>query len=241
MAFRSFASAASSRFVVVLLGGALVASPLFACGGDDAGAGADAGEFEDDDGGGGGSAFNRSDSGPPFEASLPASEAGSRDDSGRPPQPDAGTPIDECLDNSDIGNSPAQARNLGSVDDGDDDYKKQSSTLKGSADTDFFVVDMLDKGSGVLYPEVRTTTPGIEICAFATCKADPADSNVKGCRQGQAATHDSMKGCCAAGPGGVEVDAVCGANGAFNDDQRVFIRVRNVQNTCKQYLFDYRG
>lgn len=230
---------ASSRLVVVLIGSALVASPLFACGGDEGGATSDGGEFEDEEGGGG-SSYGK-DSGPPFEASLPASEAGSRDDSGRTPQPDAGNPIDECLDNSDIGNTPAQAKNLGSVDDGDDEYKKQSSTLKGSADTDFFVVDMLDKGGGFLYPEVRTMTPGIEICAFSVCKANPADSNVKGCRQGQAATHDSMKGCCAAGPGGVEVDAVCGANGAFNDDQRVFIRVRNVQNTCKQYLFDYRG
>lgn len=168
---------------------------------------------------------------PDFEAGFPTEDSGIPDD----PTPDGGG--DTCVDNGDPGSSEPTAKALADTTDGVDTTTTIKGVMNGPVDVDFYKLNVADVTGGILQPDIRTQTLGVELCVFVRCTSGKT-TTLKTCAGGAKATNPGTgtEGCCGAGPANISPDWDCPG---FNDSASIFFRVRPTGNACLPYTFSY--
>jgi hypothetical protein len=176
-------------------------------------------------------ASKRDASRPDFEAGFP--DAGQIDAA-----PDA--PTTACPDPDDPGSSEVSAKALPATTDAQNTPLSVSGVLKGLVDIDFYALSMTDLNFHIVEPSIATTTSGVELCAFVSCKTNGTTS-VSGCVDATATMKTSAtgaQGCCLSAPGNAAPQWSC-PSVSLDDSADFTITVKQTQDRCTPYTFSY--
>lgn len=120
-------------------------------------------------------------------------------------------------------NSIPSASILKEIDDCDGSGGSFKGVVAGGSDADFFTYKGNDTTLCRTDVTASTKTAGVRLCAFVSCAAGTTE--IKNCVKGTKATSPGgVNGCCADGPGDVEVEHTCPLVGA-DDSAQIYMRV----------------